>query len=192
MDRNEFRRLALLEIDSVYRLALSLCRRADQADDLVQETYLRAFRSRADFQLFDHGLRPYLFKILHNAFISRLTSDGRQPKSTAQDDFTVGAAAAAQTAHCDLSTLDWESIDDRLKHAIDDLPLPHRTAFLLCAVEGLRYREIAEVTDVPIGTVMSRLHRARQLLAAQLASLAKERRLGNQNNPVENGSDGLQ
>lgn len=177
-------------MDSVYRLAVSLCRRADQADDLVQETYLRAFRSKNDFQLTEHGLRPYLFKILHSAFYTRLHKDSRQPKALPQQEPPLDPAAADEVVHSDLSTLDWERVDDRLKHAIDELPLPHRTAFLLCAVEGLRYREISDVMDVPVGTVMSRLHRARQLLAARLTDLAQERRLGGQKSP-ETGSEGL-
>lgn len=163
-------------MDAVYRLALSLTHRRDQADDLVQETYLRAFRSRGDFKLTDLGLRPYLFKILHNALYTRLAKDGRQPKALLDGEAHEPAADCHQPP-TDLSTLDWEKVDDRLMHAIDHLPLPHRTTFLLSAVEGLRYREIAQITDVPVGTVMSRLHRARQLLMADLADLARERRL---------------
>ena len=175
-------------MDSLYRLALSLCRRTDTADDLVQETYLRAFRSRGDFKLAGYGIRPYLFKVLHSAFYTRLAKDKRQAKS--QFDGEAGEPAAGETeSPIDLSTLDWDRVDDRLKHAIDDLPLAHRTTFLLCAVEGLRYKEISQVTDVPVGTVMSRLHRARQLLAQQLAGLAKERRLGNGKIAAENGSE---
>jgi len=74
----------------------------------------------------------------------------------------------------DLSTLDWEQVDDRLKKALDDLPDHYRTVLLLWAVEGLKYREVAEVLDVPLGTVMSRLYRARSILSEQLAELAQE------------------
>ncbi len=73
--------------------------------------------------------------------------------------------------------IDWEQVDDRLKKAVAELPAAHRSVVLLWAVEGLTYKQIADVTDVPIGTVMSRLYRARQTLAEQVMSLAIERRL---------------
>ena len=165
----------MAEIDAVYRLAYRLSPRPDQADDLVQETYLRAFKYGTHVTVTEHGLRPYLFKILHNVLNTRLARDLRQPAGV--EDLSPHASPDAETeqASVDLAHLDWDTIDERLKHAIDQLPLTHRTVFLLCAVERLRYREIAEIVQVPIGTVMSRLHRARHLLASQLGELAAER-----------------
>ena len=179
LDKEEFRRLAVLELDAVYRLAYHLAARADQVDDLVQETYLRALRSRSDFYLTPLGLRPYLFKVLHNVVHTRYRVDGRQASAVEDLDAVAPAVEGPPDGPCpdDLADLDWDSVDERLKAAIQRLPWAHREVFLLCAVNGLRYREIAEVVDVPLGTVMSRLHRARRLLMAELRDLAAEHRL---------------
>ncbi len=180
MQQSEFRNLAVLELDAVHRLACHLRSRSDAADDLVQETYLRAFSSTksGDFALTEHGLRPYLFKILHNVVYSRALKAQHNPSATLPLSAYAAEEVESNGGCSELSEVDWDQVDDRLKQAIESLPLPHRTVILLCAVEGLRYREIADVMQVPLGTVMSRLHRARQLLCKQLSPLAAERRLG--------------
>ena len=176
MDHDDFRKLALSEMDAVYRLAYHLTQRGQEAADLVQETYLRAFRAADGFQPTAHGIRPWLFKILHNVVHTRASRDHRQRQVLEEAQAMATPSHGSQDEpFTDLSNLNWEEVDERLKQAIDALPLPHRTAFLLCAVEGLRYREIADVMDVPVGTVMSRLHRARTLLSNQLTGLAAER-----------------
>ncbi len=165
----------MAEIDSVYRMAMYLARNPDDAQDLVQETFLRAFRFQSKFELRDAGIRPWLFKILHNAFYTKVDKRNRQP--TLADDLQIENMTAEldEPAPCwDLSTLDWEQVDERLKAAIDQLQPPYREVLLLWAVEGLKYREIADVLDVPLGTVMSRLYRARAILSSQLASYARE------------------
>ena len=85
---------------------------------------------------------------------------------------------AGESQITDLSQINWDDVDERLKAAIEHLPVLYREVFLMCTVEGLRYREVADVLSVPIGTVMSRLFRAKSTLAAQLADLAAEYRLG--------------
>ncbi len=169
----------MAEMDAVYRMAMHLARHPQDAADLVQETYLKAFRAAHSFQLQDgKGVRPWLFKILHNNFYSRLEQQRREP--TLGDDLPEPSAVGAvdQPAPAwDLEHLDWEQVDDRLKAAIDQLPLHYRQVLLLWAVEGLKYREIADILGVALGTVMSRLHRARVQLSEQLADLAAERGL---------------
>ena len=184
MDLAQFRKLVLAELDAVYRLAYHLARQPQEAEDFVQETYLRAFKSADSYRASEYGVRPWLFKILHNVIHTRLSQELRQREvldELGHQHVSVPSEAAPVP---DLSHIDWERIDERLKAAIGELPLAQRTAFLLCAVEDMTYREIAEVTEVPIGTVMSRLYRARTVLAERLASLATERGLGREKNKV--------
>ena len=191
---DEFRALALAQLDAVYRLASHLARNRDEANDLAQETYLRAFRSAASYRPADHGMRPWLFKILHNVFHSRLAKDARDHAAAdgaghEPPPAPPPAGAGGGGAETRADAVDWDEVDERLKAAIQELSIPHRTAFLLCAVEGLGYREIAEITDVPVGTVMSRLYRARAILAARLAGLAAECGMGRAKRAGEGGID---
>jgi len=178
VESTAFRELALAEMDSVYRMAMHLARNPDDASDLVQETFLKAFKSEGRFELRDHGVRPWLFKILHNNFYTKVKKKNREPTL---GDEVIGEVAGGQLGEVDapppawdLEHLDWEQVDDRLKHAIDELPDHYREVLLLWAVEGLKYREIAEVLGVALGTVMSRLYRARGILTENLADLAAE------------------
>lgn len=171
MEPNAFRTLLLAELDSVHRLAYHLAPSPHEADDLVQETYLRAFRSANTFHLTDAGPRPWLFKILHNTFRTRMGREARQPGEA------EGLEERIIATEPPTPELDWEQVDERLKRAIDALPAAYRTVLLLWAVEGMKYREIADVTEVALGTVMSRLYRARQILMQQVADLASEQRL---------------
>jgi len=176
MESAAFRELALAEMDSVYRMAMHLAKHPDEAADLVQETYLKAMKAEHRFELRGMGVRPYLFRILHNNFYSRVEKRKRQP--TLGDDLPEvpvdGRVGGAGAPARDLRSLDWEQVDDRLKAAVADLPEHYREVLLLWSVEGLKYREIAEVLDVKLGTVMSRLYRARAILTDKLADLAKE------------------
>ncbi|MEM7682357.1 MAG: sigma-70 family RNA polymerase sigma factor [Planctomycetota bacterium] len=175
MQTQAFQDLAMAELDSVYRMAMHLSRDPNEAADLVQETYLKALRAAGNFELRDHGIRPWLFKILHNAFYTRVSKKAREP--TIADAMAPGAVDSPQDSPppaWDLEHLDWDQVDDRLKHAIEQLPDHYREVLLLWGVEGLKYREIAEVLDVALGTVMSRLYRARQILTEQLADYARE------------------
>ena len=184
MDIEQFRNAVLAELDAVYRLAYHLARQPQEADDFVQETYLRAFKSADSYRASQHGVRPWLFKILHNVIHTRLAQELRQREVLDELGHHPVSAPSEAAPVADLSQIDWERIDERLKAAIGELPLPQRTAFLLCAVEDMSYREIAEVTDVPIGTVMSRLYRARTALAERLAALATERGMGREQKEV--------
>jgi RNA polymerase sigma-70 factor (ECF subfamily) len=176
VDRDTFEKLSLEHLEAVYRLALQLVRHPDEASDLVQETYLKALRVAERFEEQGGGMRPWLFKILHNVFYTRLAKAKRAPVSVeALDSAATDAPGPDEPGPArDLENLDWEHVDQRLKTAIEHLRPEYRTVLLLWSVEGLKYREIAEIQDIPIGTVMSRLHRARSILADQLADLAEE------------------
>jgi RNA polymerase sigma-70 factor (ECF subfamily) len=187
MDPQPFHKLALAEVEAVHRLAYHLCRDAHEADDLVQETYLRALRSADGFTPGEHGVRPWLFKILHNVLHTRRGKDRRRREvlrrafegSVEQDGPAAGSPSGDGPASAagSVASIHWDGLDERLCRAIRALPLAHRTVFLLSAVEDLKYREIADVVGVPVGTVMSRLSRARATLVAQLDDLASERNL---------------
>ncbi len=173
MEPEEFSTIVLAEMEAVHRLAYHLARHAQEADDLVQETYLRAFKSAATYKAYDRGARPWLFKILHNVLNTRLAQDHRQRELVEHlQQQPLGCPDPEALIH--LSQLNWDAVDQRLKTAIAELPLPYRQVFLLCAVEDLSYREIAHVMEIPVGTVMSRLYRSRASLAARLVGLAAE------------------
>jgi RNA polymerase sigma-70 factor, ECF subfamily len=179
---NDFKKLLLDELDAVYRLARHLCRGTQEADDAVQETYLRAIRSAHTFiEIGPLGIRPWLFKILHNVIHSAVAREtqGRRREDLAAEQRTPKPAGhdGHQADESQVGAIDWERVDERLKHAIAELDMPFREAFLLAAIGGLKYREIGQVLDVPIGTVMSRISRARALLASRLGDMAIELRL---------------
>lgn len=176
MDRATFEELALEHLDAVYRMALRLTGHPEEAQDLVQETYLKALKAADRYEEKGGGIRPWLFTIAHNCFYSNVKRNKRQ--ATAVEDF--GGTASEQAPPDEpppawsLAELDWEHVDSRLKTAIEDLRPEYRTVLLLWGVEQLKYKEIAAITEVPVGTVMSRLHRARQALTAALGDLASE------------------
>ncbi len=176
MERQQFEELALPHLDAIFRMAMQLSRHPDEASDLVQETYLKALRFADRFEEQGGGIRPWLFKILHNVFYSKLAKAKRQ--GVLVDDLPHAASDSPAPDEPEpawnLAAFDWEHVDERLKEAIDKLKPEYRSVLLLWGVEGMKYREIADIHDVPIGTIMSRLHRARSILAEQLAELAEE------------------
>lgn len=171
----EFAREALPWIDDVYRFALSLTRDEADADDVVQETYLRAYRSWHTF-IPGTDCRRWLFTICRNVF---LRSRERQRPTVdledgEQDALAAGTVyeAARERGYGDLyARLD---IGPALRDAIDELAEPFRSAVILVDVEDMSYESAAEIMGVPIGTVRSRLFRGRRLLQEKLASLAAE------------------
>lgn len=160
----DFERLALEHIDMVDRVARTLTRNPAEADDLVQETYLRALQAWENFDLRSYGIRPWLLRILHNLHITRSTREARQPMAMATEQLQTHPDPAQAAAN------PWQPTED-LDKAMDRLPVELRTALTLWAVEELSYQEIADVVGVPIGTVMSRLHRARHRLRADLQAI---------------------
>jgi RNA polymerase sigma-70 factor, ECF subfamily len=183
LERQKFEQLALEHLDAVYRMALHLSRRPEEADELVQEVYARAFRPQTIERFEDKsaeddptsgsgGMRSWLFAICHNVFYTRIKKQARQPMAV--EEFFGESSNEPMPDQAppvwDRTDLDWEHVDGRLKSAIEDLKDEYREVLMYWGVDGLKYREIAEITGVPIGTVMSRLHRARKLLADALMS----------------------
>jgi RNA polymerase sigma-70 factor (ECF subfamily) len=177
LDVAEFESLALEQSDLLYRLARRLTRDPSKAEDLVQETFLRALKGRAGFKLEKYGIRPWLVRIMHNLHFSRSDREKRQPRATDETtlDATPGDAGPGIGVPIDLTSFD--AMDERVVRALEDLPEEYKEVLLLWAVEEFSYKEIAEALDIPAGTVMSRLYRARQRLSEQLKDFAKEARM---------------
>jgi RNA polymerase sigma-70 factor (ECF subfamily) len=172
LPRQQFETLALEQIDTLYRMARRLTRDSNRADDLVQDTFARALRSRDSFELAEYGIKPWLLRIMYNLHLNRAEREKRQPASVA--DETLDGAGKADFADLPIDPTSFQAMDQQLVKALDDLPEDYRTVMLLWAVEELSYKEIADSLEIPIGTVMSRLFRARQRLAIQLKSYATE------------------
>jgi RNA polymerase sigma-70 factor, ECF subfamily len=165
-----FTQEALSYVDSLYGTALRLTRRAPDAEDLVQDTYLKAFRSSSQFAR-GTNLKAWLFTILHNTFRNMRRHDGRNPVEvdseaveSAQSIDATGAASQTPEQLLTRATLDAD-----LQTALDALPDSFRQAVWLRDVEEFSYAEIAAMMDVPIGTVMSRISRGRRMLYERLA-----------------------
>ena len=180
MASDEFEAEALRHLDALYRTALRMTRSEADAEDLVQETYIRAFRFREQFTL-GTNMKAWLFRILTNTFINTYRRKAAQPEVTdldGVDEFSLYRRMADDRAAS--SSPDPESellngvVDTEVTDALEALPEKFRTAVLL-DVEGFSYKEIAEMLGIPIGTVMSRLHRGRKFLQKRLYDLARER-----------------
>jgi RNA polymerase sigma-70 factor (ECF subfamily) len=163
-----FAQEALSYIDSLYGTAMRLTRRAADAEDLVQDTYLKAFRAARQFER-GTNLKAWLFTILHNTFRNMRRHDGRNPVDV--DSEVVEQAAGDSRDFSPEQLLTRASLDADLQAALDALPDTFRQAVWLRDVEELTYAEIATVLDVPIGTVMSRISRGRRSLFDRLAAL---------------------
>jgi len=174
---------AMEHMPSLYTAALRMTRNPADAEDLVQETYLKAYRS---FDSFQEGtnLKAWLYKILTNTFINSYRARRRRPEQTELDDVedlylyrrlggleAVAAGRSAEEEVMDLFT------DAEVKDALESLPEQFRMAVLLADVEGFSYKEIADIMDVPIGTVMSRIHRGRRALQKALYEFGQARGL---------------
>jgi RNA polymerase sigma-70 factor, ECF subfamily len=170
---------ALSFLDALYRTGLRMTRSEADAEDLVQETYIRAFRHRDQFTP-GTNLKAWLFRILTNTFINSYRRRSSQPETTDLDKVEettlyrqMSQGPASSSSQPEREVVD-NMVDSEVKEALEDLPEIFRNVVLL-DVEGFSYREIAEMLDIPIGTVMSRLHRARRSLQTRLYDLARER-----------------
>ena len=180
MASDEFEAEALRHLDALYRTALRMTRSEADAEDLVQETYIRAFRFRDQFTL-GTNMKAWLFRILTNTFINTYRRKTAQPEVTdleGIDEFSLyrrmADDRAASTSPDPEAELLNSVVDTEVTDALEALPEKFRTTVLL-DVEGFSYKEIAEMLTIPIGTVMSRLHRGRKFLQKRLYDLARER-----------------
>jgi RNA polymerase sigma-70 factor (ECF subfamily) len=182
-EQAKFAELAMEHMGSLYTAALRMTRNPADAEDLVQETYLKAYRAFGSFQE-GTNLKAWLYKILTNTFINSYRAKKRRPEQTELDDVEDlylyrrlgGLEAAAAGRSAEEEVLEHFTESD-VKSALESLPEQFRMAVLLADVEGFSYKEIAEILDVPIGTVMSRLHRGRKALQKALYEFGMSRGL---------------
>src|SRR5437762_9631842 len=178
--RERFERDVLPLLPSLYGAALRMTRNPADAEDLVQETYLRAYRGFAGFQE-GTNLKAWLYRILTNTFINSYRKKQREPQTSSLDDvedWYLFSRMAERGSEPSAETSVLESLpDEDVQEALSSLPEQFRIAVLLADVEGFSYKEIAEITGVPIGTVMSRLHRGRKALEKRLWDVVRERGL---------------
>lgn len=170
---DNFEKLALEQMDTLYRVARRLTRDPERANDLVQETYLRAFRAKGSFQLKEYGIRPWLLRIMQNLHFSRSGRERRQPVAIEDGSLEAADLDALPEQPGVPAPIDVEYLDDQLVRALDGLAVDYQIVLLMWAVDDLTYKQIAHTLDIPIGTVMSRLHRARQKLGDQLRDYAR-------------------
>jgi len=176
--RGDFERQALAHLDALYGAAYRLTRNPRDAEDLVQDSLLRAYRFWDSFQQ-DSNCKAWLLRIVTNTFINEYQRKKRSREvldaATAEQDATDGIlvhADANDKLSPERALLD-RSVSDDVQRALDALPDDFRTACVLCDVQGLSYKEIAEIMQCPVGTVMSRLFRGRKLLATALREFAR-------------------
>ena len=175
--RNEFERQAMVHVDALYGAAYRLTRNPRDAEDLVQDSLLRAFRFWDSFQQ-DSNCKAWLLRIVTNTFINEYQRRKRSREvldaATAEQDATDGVLvhADANDKVSPEKVMLQSSVSDDVQRALESLPDDFRTAVILCDMQGLSYKEIAEIMECPVGTVMSRLFRGRKLLAAALREFA--------------------
>ncbi|XRQ16335.1 sigma-70 family RNA polymerase sigma factor [Actinomadura welshii] len=179
LERRRFERDAVPYLDQLYAAALRMTRNPADAEDLVQDTYARAY---ASFHQYKQGtnLRAWLYRILTNNFINEYRKKQRRPAEAAGEDIedwqlaeaashTPGGLKSAETAALERLP------DTEVREALADLPDEFRLPVYFADVEGFSYKEIAEIVGIPMGTVMSRLHRGRRRLRTQLEDYARRR-----------------
>jgi len=173
-----FERDALPFLDALYSAALRMTKNPENAEDLVQETYAKAF---ASFHQFTEGtnLRAWLYRILTTTFINIYRKEQRQPQIAdgELEEWQIAEAAthtSDQGKSAEVEALE-QLPDSDIKNALQELPEEFRLAVYFADVEGFSYKEVAEILNIPPGTVMSRLHRGRKLLRESLADYAKDR-----------------
>ena len=170
----EFEDVALVHLDALYQTALRLTGSRAEADDVVQDTFLRAFRS---FERFNPGTncRAWLFTIMRNAFLNRVRARGREVLHDDIERDEPDWAPASESEPSGPEDRFFQSVlHGDVDRALKELPLTFREVVILADLQGLSYREVADVLGCPIGTVMSRLSRGRRLLRRALFTLARE------------------
>lgn len=164
-------------LDAMYNFALRLTSDPSDAEDLVQDTIVKSYRFFSSYEKGTNA-KAWLFRILKNSYINNYRKKSKQPNQVDYDEVSTfyETIRAERTDTSDLEDKMFRDlIDDDISHALDELPEDFRTVVLLCDVEGFTYEEIANMLDVPIGTIRSRLHRGRNLLKAQLQEYAEKR-----------------
>ncbi len=182
-DQADFERDALQYAKQLYSAAMRMTRNPADAEDLVQETFLKAYRAYDTFEA-GTNLKAWLYRILTNTYINRYRKESRRPTEvdlgTVEDFYLYrrgGSGAAADAARPTEDRGHDGLVGSDIKKAVEDLPENFRLPVLLADLEGFSYKEIAEILDIPIGTVMSRLHRGRKAMQKSLWEFAVNRGL---------------
>lgn len=182
-DQADFEKDAMEFAPQLYSAALRMTRNPADAEDIVQETFLKAYRAYHTFQA-GTNLKAWLYRILTNTYINRYRKQVRRPNEVdfaeVEDLYLYKRLGSAESGRASRSAEDEvleQFVDADVKAAVEELPEHFRMPVLLADVEGFSYKEIAEILDVPIGTVMSRLHRGRKALQKTLWAFAEERGL---------------
>ena len=184
--RADFTHDAMQHAPQLFSTAMRMTRNRSDAEDLVQETFIKAWRSFATYQQ-GTNLRAWLFRIMTNTYINKYNAQQRKPTETELDDVeelflykrlgAVDQSQLSQSAEDQMLSL---FTDDEVKKSLEELPEQFRIPVLMSDVEGFSYKEIAEILEIPLGTVMSRLHRGRKAMQKMLYEYAKERGLINE------------
>ncbi len=166
----EFEREAVPHMDALYNYAVKMTGDSDDASDLIQETYLKAFRFWDKFEK-GTNCKAWLFRIMKNTFINTYRKTSKEPDKVDYEEienfYENIKPSSTDSAHLEKDIYD-NLLDDEMSEAISSLPEDFRTVIILCDIEGYTYDEIADFVDVPVGTVRSRLHRARKMLFTKL------------------------
>ena len=182
-DQANFEQDAMQFSRQLYSAAIRMTRNPSDAEDLVQETYLKAYRA---YHTFTEGtnLKAWLYRILTNTYINKYRKDTRRPSQvdlgTVEDLYLYRRIGSEESAEVSRTTEDRVLdglVEPDIKEAVEELPETFRMPVLLADLEGFSYKEIAEILDIPIGTVMSRLHRGRKAMQKRLWEFAKDRGL---------------
>lgn len=170
-----FEREFLPQIDALYTFAYHLTYNEEDANDLVQETYLKAYRFIENYKEGTNA-KAWLFKILKNAFINQYRKKSKKPTRVDYEEIINyhDEEDSNYSSYMDLrEEMFQHMMGDEVTNAINSLPVDFRVVILLCDIEGFTYEEISKIIDIPIGTVRSRLHRARNMLKEKLQEYAK-------------------
>ena len=175
--QEDFQEEIIPHLDAMYNFALRLTSDPNDAEDLVKDTIVKAYRFFSSYEKGTNA-KAWLFRILKNSYINNYRKKSKQPSQVDYDEVSsfYETIRADRTDTSDLEDRMFrELIDDDISNALEQLPEDFRTVVLLCDVEGFTYEEIANMLDVPIGTIRSRLHRGRNLLKAELLEYAEKR-----------------
>jgi len=179
--RAEFEAVALPYMGALFNLAVNLTRNRRDAEDLVQETYLRAFRFFDSYEPGTH-VKAWLFRILRNTFINRYRAAKVRPEEVDFDKIEDGYERAVDETFLSAKRppsperLVMDGVlDEEVQRAIEGLPEEYRSVVLMALVEEMSYKEIAAALSIPLGTVMSRLHRGRRMLQAELLEYVRRK-----------------
>ena len=175
--QTDFNEEIIPHLDALYNFGLRLTTDPNDAEDLVQDTIVKAYRFFSSYEKGTNA-KAWLFRILKNSYINNYRKKSKKPQEVDFDEVATfyETIRAERTETSDLEDKMFrELIDDDLSKALEEIPEDFRTVVLLCDVEDFTYEEIANMLDVPIGTIRSRLHRGRNLLKAQLMDYATKR-----------------